>query len=621
MRAWRTAILPGLAWLGLALVCLCVRAQAPDPQPMVTVRQAQAWLVPDGAASKHREVTLSYRWDADYPGRDGFAEFHLDLPPPLAPGPQALLLTRTGNQFEVLVKNAVIYSSGTLGNPRHDASKAPHLVRLTSGASGADGAAPVRVTVRETIQHSRWGGLSAVLTGSEGAVRDEYERLRLWRQTLPTIFAAVLLMMSLVALAIWRRLRDPLFGCFAATAFLGFVRNLERVWADVPLPWPLVGIISSTAYAWHLALMCLFALLAVGIPLGRLRWVMWAYAALSLVLITVSFGWGVPWLWNLALILLVPFALYSVAVLVRDALGQRNGPRTRVALLAVVGLVAVVAGLHDLGWVRLRLGATSRFSVTPHAMFLFVVFMAALIVERYTSTVAAVRSLNDSLEDRVKLKERELAQAFERLELERTAAATSQERQRIMRDLHDGVGAHLVGLLALVKGGSRQDLLEDHVNAALDEMRLAIDSMQLNDAGLDAALATLRWRLQPRLLAAGLEVDWPVAELPADWTPPPQAVLQLQRIVLEALSNVIKHAKARRVEVVFAAADAQVLELRVCDDGLGLPPQPGKGHGLRSMRERALALGAELSLDAGPQGHGLCVRLRWPLAPAKPQAA
>ena len=110
---------------------------------MATVRQAQAWLVPDGAAAEGRELALSYRWDADYPRRDGFAEFHLDLPPPLAPGPQALLLTRTGNQFEVLVEDAVIYSAGTLGNPRHDASKAPHLVRLPPGASGADGAAPV----------------------------------------------------------------------------------------------------------------------------------------------------------------------------------------------------------------------------------------------------------------------------------------------------------------------------------------------------------------------------------------------------------------------------------------------------------------------------------------------
>jgi len=76
---------------------------------MATVRQAQAWLVPDGAAAEGRELALSYRWDADYPRRDGFAEFHLDLPPPLAPGPQALLLTRTGNQFEVLVEDAVIY--------------------------------------------------------------------------------------------------------------------------------------------------------------------------------------------------------------------------------------------------------------------------------------------------------------------------------------------------------------------------------------------------------------------------------------------------------------------------------------------------------------------------------
>jgi signal transduction histidine kinase len=82
------------------------------------------------------------------------------------------------------------------------------------------------------------------------------------------------------------------------------------------------------------------------------------------------------------------------------------------------------------------------------------------------------------------------------------------------------------------------------VQIALDEMRMAVDSLQPMHDDFVSVLAMLRYRLQPRLQAAGIEVVWDVAELPPLRQLSPQAVLQVQRILLEAFTNVLKHAHA-----------------------------------------------------------------------------
>jgi signal transduction histidine kinase len=121
--------------------------------------------------------------------------------------------------------------------------------------------------------------------------------------------------------------------------------------------------------------------------------------------------------------------------------------------------------------------------------------------------------------------------------------------------------------------------------------------------------------VQPRVQAAGLALHWEVEDLPALAAMTPTAVLQVQRILLEALTNVLKHAHAKTVWVRCAlVADSGVLVLEVADDGVGLQPDGGRpGHGLQNMRLRGESIGGRVTVVPRPGGG---TRVRLELAPA-----
>lgn len=189
-----------------------------------------------------------------------------------------------------------------------------------------------------------------------------------------------------------------------------------------------------------------------------------------------------------------------------------------------------------------------------------------------------------------------------------------RERQRLVREIHDGMGAHLVGLLHMVERPRwPRALVTEQLQQVVDEMRLAIDALQPEGDELALVLAQLRHRLGPRLEAAGLRLEWAVDELPP-WPLGAAAARDLQRLLLEGFTNVLKHAQASQVRVEAAVHEASLV-LRLSDDGVGLGVRSGaqgNGLGLPSMQARALRLGGVLDLlPVSPQG--LCVSLRLPL--------
>lgn len=140
---------------------------------------------------------------------------------------------------------------------------------------------------------------------------------------------------------------------------------------------------------------------------------------------------------------------------------------------------------------------------------------------------------------------------------------------------------------------------------------------------LTTVLATLRYRLQTRLQAAGIEVVWEVSALPPMPQLSPQSVLQVQRILLEAFTNVLKHARATRVTMraEWRDGDPPAVELQLADDGCGAPIEPAagaaRGHGVPNMQARAGAIGATLRIES-MSGRGTCVRLVWPILALSP---
>jgi signal transduction histidine kinase len=237
------------------------------------------------------------------------------------------------------------------------------------------------------------------------------------------------------------------------------------------------------------------------------------------------------------------------------------------------------------------------------------------LVDAHRETVA----LNRDLERRVAEKHRELEANYARVARLERQQAVAEERERLMRDVHDGVGGQLVSTLALVEqGDGAQDAVVESIRAALEDLRLVIDSLDPSEDDLPSVLGSIRSRLEPRLARHGLRFAWHVTDLPAVEGFGPEMALQAMRIVQEAVTNVVKHAAARTVTVRTGTTDGHGRRagvfVEVRDDGRGIAADAPRGRGLVNMARRAARLGG--TVEVRSDGGGTAVRLWLPRARA-----
>jgi signal transduction histidine kinase len=250
------------------------------------------------------------------------------------------------------------------------------------------------------------------------------------------------------------------------------------------------------------------------------------------------------------------------------------------------------------------------------AFVLFTILAAgAAIIEHYMAATSELQRLNAELERRIAEKSEEIRSTYARVEEAKREWAQVSERQRILADLHDGVGASLVGLLQEVQSGSADRAsIAKRVQEVLQEMRIAVDALQPRDGDLAAVLGALRYRLDDIIRSAGVRLVWEVEELPEVGELKPSTVFALQRIVLEAITNALKHSGAQVLRLSARANNGEI-EIRIEDDGRGFDPaHAAAGLGLDNMRVRARRIGARFDICAHP-GAGTVIRLAMPRLP------
>jgi two-component system sensor histidine kinase UhpB len=204
----------------------------------------------------------------------------------------------------------------------------------------------------------------------------------------------------------------------------------------------------------------------------------------------------------------------------------------------------------------------------------------------------------------------------------RVLAAQEAERVGIARDLHDEVGQVLTGVLlqlnsiteAAPEHREELDQARQAVRCALDEVRRISSELRpemLEHLGLVSALTELSSSFAR---VSGVRVD---REFPASLPKlAPEVELAVYRIAQEGLTNVARHAQARRVTIALEPGHDSVV-LRLADDGRGFAGAPAEHGGLRSMRERALLVGGALAIKEAPEG-GVEVRLEVPAVEVAP---
>jgi signal transduction histidine kinase len=188
---------------------------------------------------------------------------------------------------------------------------------------------------------------------------------------------------------------------------------------------------------------------------------------------------------------------------------------------------------------------------------------------------------------------------------ERLVAAREEERRRLRNDLHDEVGPSLAILALRLDAEGRAELAEQ-ARSDLARIRAIVRDLRpaaLDDLGLAEALRQETDRIRAGGLDAELDVPEALGELPA------AAEVAAYRIVREALSNVVRHARASRC-VVRLTRSRDGLRVTVEDDGRGIGPAAPRGVGLESMRARAEELGGAFSVTSG---EGTRIEARLPL--------
>jgi signal transduction histidine kinase len=202
----------------------------------------------------------------------------------------------------------------------------------------------------------------------------------------------------------------------------------------------------------------------------------------------------------------------------------------------------------------------------------------------------------------------------------RLVTTREEERRRLRRDLHDGLGATLTGLTFGLDTASNllthnpdavRDLLHDlktQAQTAIADIRHLVYDLRppaLDELGLAGALQEQVSHYQLDGVQLRLESPERLPVLPA------AVEVAAYRIALEALANVVRHAHARSCTIRLALS-GDALAVEVQDDGVGLPPGCHAGVGMRAMRERAAELGGSVTAEPTPTG-GTCICARLPL--------
>ena len=443
----------------------------------------------------------------------------------------------------------------------------------------------------------------------------------------PITVGAMMALLGLFVTALWIHQRgESLYGYFGVGTLLW---GLHTIWSLVPyppFPQPHERVLWTATYTFWVSLLVIFFLHYTGKPWRRFVRAMWIFGVTGFPMMYVASYFGAFGLastaWRAGAILCV---LAALVIVVRYVWRER---RVDSILLMVTGTISAGFGVRDF-LINLQPGILTPVWLVPYAGIAYMILFGWLLLGRFNRNIEALENVNLTLTERVAEKSRELADNFERLRAAEHQQSTLEERGRILRDMHDGLGAKLmISLRSLERGEIDHNAAADLVRECIDELRLTVDAYDQTDGDLAGLLANLRYRLGDRLKAAGLEVEWKVAE-----TPPISVLVdggrELMRIIQEALNNVLKHANATRV-VFETALEGDRVRVSLRDNGRGFAPAipatgtnattasiAPMGHGLTNMRLRAEQLGATFQVigndQAGGTASGTEIRLYLPL--------
>lgn len=351
--------------------------------------------------------------------------------------------------------------------------------------------------------------------GPAAELLGEYDRRLFWTRTMSQFTVAACAVVGVLALSIsWRRREETLYGLFGAAALLWGLRTLTFVVEVLPTAnWHAWRMLYHGATGGFTIVMLLFAMRLAEREAGRLKWLLFGYWLLGplgyLAIGGNEFLIGRVWAAGL-----LPIGVALLVIAAGAAWRKRTAPL--LMLSGALGL-AVLAGFHDYllasapGLLRVVAPVTveQRLFLLHYAADILLVAMGAILTARLVGTLDAIQQLNRTLEARVAQSEQTVRVNYERLRRVERQHAAGQERQQIMRDLHDGLGSRLFVTLSRAESGQAPPgELVQALRECIADMRLTLEAMSPENNDFLQAWGDFRFRWKQILDGCGLASQW-----------------------------------------------------------------------------------------------------------------
>ena len=604
-----------LMWLAALVLWLPAGVLANTCAPRIVSVQAAPAL--DGARPPTGwvDVTLPDTWTTRWPAHGDSGWYRIDWERGCANGePVALGIDGISVAGEVYNNDDLLWRDASLVEPLSRSWNVPRWWVLPQ--SGLQPGVNT-VWVRAVGPAALGPGLRAVRLGEPSTVAAQHYRAQ-WRQrTLYLINAVLCGMAGTLFLVVWAlRRKTPAgaaYGWFGLMALM-WLLYLTTYLAYTQWPWPDAitrSRFSMVALVGYVLSACLFTLRFGGQRLPRAERVLWVLAALGAgTVVLVPDDVAGPWFGRVWQGTMGVFIVNCLQFQWHAWRPRPEGRKPLHILLALCWLAVMVLTVSTL------IPGVDRWNVARNwAAFsgLLVISLVMLLLgAQLMQRVRSVERFNRALEQGVSEARAELAQALAREHAQALDHTKLQERMQIAHDLHDGLGGSLMRSMALVELAP-QPLSNQRVLSLLkmlrDDLRQVID--QGSSAGAQVPETPVQWAapLRHRFTRIfdemGVTSQW---DIPPQWQGWPSALqcLGLTRLVEEALSNTIKHSRARQVRVQCTQPQPGALCLRIEDDGVGFDVQAvqhaGLSVGMRSMAARAERMGGTLEVVSGAAG-------------------
>lgn len=448
----------------------------------------------------------------------------------------------------------------------------------------------------------RIGYLAPAYLGTGEQILPNY-RLRSFLVDLQRVGVLTLYALLTIAVAgIWlARRRDTVYGWYCLMGISLMLTNLSSINPFGVLREGISSIVVTSVGGFSSTI--IFGLACAMVGRRRPRWLipfafLWSavilvalmayphFRPLGVAFVLVSIGW----------------LLSAAIVLGRAFRATRNMEHAlvMVGIVAIVGYVFVdaasISGVYDRGVILLL-----------YPQIFLVAALAVILIRRLALSLDTLDMANETLRIRLDEQQEELARAHAHETVLSTDIAREQERQRLTRDLHDGLSGHIVSIIALAENAEEPDI-EKTAREALDDLRLVIQSLDIGNEDIPVVLAYFRERVTLQLRRLDIALDWSMDRLPAITGVTPGHALALLRIFQEAVTNAVKHGPARRIAFRGDKAPDGAARISIENDGRNVLPN-ARGNGLSNMRQRAASLGGEVSLEPLPTGMRLTLNL------------